>query len=121
MAYNPQELPDTWQEIVSSVPENQTATGKTLVSHPSRFGGFSRLSVAEPRGQIADYALSLHNGSRLHVHILREGIRTFKFRYHIDRWDPDHSLSYKIKHLAAETYAARTIAAIAAIVYLGIG
>lgn len=66
--------------------------------HPSQ-AGFKRLDIAEPNGQVADYALSLRDGSRIHAHEHDDG----SLVVHRDKWDPDRSLLHAVVHFFGET------------------
>lgn len=92
--------------------------GRTLpVSvHPSELPGtWRRLGEAEPHGQIEDWACSMPDGSRLHVHVFPDG----RMSVHRDRWDPDRSALHRAFHVALETTAGRLGLAITAARVLG--
>jgi hypothetical protein len=68
------------------------------------------LSFAEPHGQIQDWALSLADGSRLHVHVRGNGTKYI----HRDATDPSISPFHAAWHVATETSAGPIVIGIAA-------
>jgi hypothetical protein len=76
--------------------------------HPMT-AGFQKIDIAEQTGQIADWGLSLADGSRVHVHQLSDGRQLV----HRDKFDPAHSLQFTAQHLMFETVWGR-LAVIAA-------
>lgn len=123
MAYEPHKMPLEWASVLSSYDENEDIELPSRY-HPALFSEFTRLGIAEPRSQRADYACSLHDGTRLHVHIMSteyqgNGIYSFHCRYHIDKWDPAHSWRYRVAHVVTETYAVRTASVLGVLAYLG--
>ena len=68
------------------------------LTHPSR-AGFRRLAAAEPRGQVADWALSCDDGSRVHVHEHADG----RLIAHRDQHDPDAGIGSAVLHVVKET------------------
>lgn len=61
--------------------------------------GFDLLQIAHPAGQFRDWALSLSDGSRIHVHEYLDGARVV----HRDVHDPKRGLGPMLAHLMQET------------------
>ncbi len=66
---------------------------------PLAKAGFRATALASPEGQVADWALSMTDGSRIHVHVYRDGRRVV----HRDKYDPARGIGAMIAHLAADT------------------
>ena len=66
--------------------------------HPSDLG-LRRLDIAMPAGQVADWALPLSDGSRLHVHEHLSG----QLIAHRVQYDPDRGLGDLVAHLLLDT------------------
>jgi len=62
-------------------------------------GGFRLVTSAAYEGQTRDWALSLRDGSRIHVHEHPDG----RFVAHRDKHDPDRGLTDMVAHLAFDT------------------
>lgn len=66
--------------------------------HPTRFG-FRRLSIALNIGQAEDWGLSLPDGSRIHVWLMRDG----RWIAHRDATDPSLSPLHAVVHALTAT------------------
>lgn len=66
--------------------------------HPALVG-FKQVRAALPLGQVADWALPLPDGSRVHIHQMKDGA----FVAHRDVHDPDLGPLSLIKHLWHDT------------------
>jgi hypothetical protein len=79
------------------------ASGSKIVVPPTLYsleeGGFSPTTMASPEGQVADWALSMSDRSRLHVHVYADGRRIV----HRDQHDPALGLLDMVAHLVKET------------------
>lgn len=107
-----------WHQWITSV-YSLLRAGKHLdapeyLAHPTCCG-FGGLLFAEPVGQTADYALSLKDGSRLHIHELPG----HRFRVHLDRFDPAHSAEHFVAHLVHETKTGSILLAFAGLAFAG--
>lgn len=94
--------PPTWALWLATV--ERRLRGGEQVAAPSnlpdpREAGFRLLSLAEPVGQIADFAMSLADGSRYHIHQFADGRRVV----HRDEYDPDRSFAHAFGHFVSET------------------
>jgi hypothetical protein len=67
-------------------------------SHPETLG-FRRIALAERVGQVGDWALSLDDGSRLHLWLMPDG----RWILHRDAVDPARSAIHAAVHVATET------------------
>lgn len=67
--------------------------------HP-KTQGFYRVEVSTPKGQVADWALSYNDKSRIHVREFEDG----RFVVHRDRHDPKRGVEGTISHLLTETF-----------------
>jgi len=76
---------------------------KTL-PHP-KLAGFRRTGFAESVGQVCDYAMSLPDGSRLHVHEFGDGT----MKLHRDATDPERGVRFAIWHWVSESPSGRII------------
>ncbi len=70
--------------------------------------GFHDEPVAEPAGQVSDLVRPLPDGSRLHAHVLPDGLVSM----HRDRWDPRSGPLSLVLHIALETQMGRVALAI---------
>ena len=91
----------------------QLVKGKKVVApwwlpHP-RDDGFTTTALAEHVGQVADWALPLRDGSRIHVHEFSDG----RLVVHRDPTDPERSPIHALRHWLFESTSGR--------VALGIG
>jgi hypothetical protein len=66
---------------------------------PLHHAGFSQTKMASSEGQVSDWALSLSDRSRLHVHVYADGRRIV----HRDQHDPALGPFDMIAHLVKET------------------
>ena len=66
---------------------------------PPSTGGFRLVTSAAYEGQARDWALSLRDGSRIHVHEYSDG----RYVVHRDAHDPDRGLADMVAHLAFDT------------------
>ena len=82
--------------------------------HPHH-AGFKQLELAEDHGQIDDYAKSLSDGSRIHVHVHRDGTMVA----HRDKYDPDHSPGRAVAHVLFETVAGVVILTVGGVAVVG--
>lgn len=98
----------TWNDFVRDNMDQLRQGARVWVPeglpHP-RNVGFTPLSVAEPAGQVEDWAHTLGEG-RVHVHICPDG----RMLAHLDRWDPDRGLVSLLKHVFLETKAGKIVA-----------
>ena len=82
---------------------NDLARGaKIEVPHfldPLAQAGFRPTPLASPEGQASDWALALSDGSRIHVHVYRDGRRVA----HRDKFDPARGIGPTLAHLAVDT------------------
>src|SRR5687768_10660111 len=75
-----------------------------LLGHPSHRRDLFRPVDGFPDGQSCDCALSLDDGSRVHVQCYRCQVHgNALLRVHVDRWDPNHSLGHFVMHGLFET------------------
>jgi hypothetical protein len=72
--------------------------------HPLQ-AGFYQLSIAENYCQINNYAISLSDGSRLHVHEYKDG----RLIIHRDKYDPDKGIVDTTLHFFTETNIGKTV------------
>lgn len=79
--------------------------------HP-RTVGFARPRLAEPRGQVADWVMSLGDGSRLHAHEYANGVIVA----HRDAVDPARGPVAAAWHFLREARAGRAVMAVGAVV-----
>ena len=77
------------------------------LSHPSTVG-FSRPRLAEPRGQVADWVMSLDDGSRLHCHEYGNGV----ILAHRDAIDPARGPLAAAWHFIREARVGRALAVV---------
>ena len=61
--------------------------------------GFHRIAWAEQNGQIGDWAMSMDDGSRLHLWLMPDG----RWLLHRDSTDPTISPLHAIVHVVTET------------------
>jgi hypothetical protein len=80
---------------------------------PPAAEGFKQLPIASQEGQVADWALALSDGSRVHVQEFPDGRRVV----HRDKYDPGHSLVNMVAHLLLETPWGR-MTAVGGLLYL---
>jgi hypothetical protein len=66
---------------------------------PLTHAGFRQTSLASQQGQASDWSLSRPDGSRIHVHVYRDGRRVA----HRDKFDPDRGIGPALAHLALDT------------------
>ena len=66
--------------------------------HPAHVG-FTRVALATPSGQVADWSLAYDDGSRVHIHEYADG----RMVVHRDCLDPDRSIGGLVNHLLGET------------------
>lgn len=67
--------------------------------HP-KTQGFKPVEVSTPKGQVADWALSYNDESRIHIREFEDG----RFMVHRDRHDPEQGIENMISHLLTETF-----------------
>jgi len=84
--------------VLPQLGAGQRVTAPAYLPHP-RECGFTRLEIAEPAGQVDDYACSSTDGSRIHVHVFADG----RLVVHRDRFDPDASPLHAAQHVMSET------------------
>lgn len=86
--------------------------------HP-RDAGFTRPWIAEPAGQVADWTLSLADGSRVHAHEHADGT----ILVHRDAIDPGRGPVAAARHFLVETAIGHLVftAAVGALVGVGLG
>ncbi len=101
-------IEDNWSALAAG----QHITVPTVVGHP-RGAGFRSLGIAEWVGQARDWARSLPDGSRLHVHEHPTG----QLVVHRDRHDPDQGFWSMVQHIATET----TTGAVVGLALVGVG
>lgn len=109
---------DTWLRWINSNWQN-LAAGAWLevpshLPHPRR-AGFETLALAEPVGQVADYALPLDDDSRVHVHEHSDGTLVA----HRDRFDPGAGPVEAVLHVASETKVGRGLGVLLALFVVG--
>lgn len=97
-----------WPRLVRG--ERVEASG---LGHPMR-AGFRRLSIAEAVGQTEDWALSMTDGSRIHLH--GYGQPAERWIAHRDRFDPARGLLSAARHVCTETKTGRA-AAVGGLIY----
>lgn len=68
--------------------------------------GYRGLRVSENAGQVADWGLSLVDGSRVHLHEYASG----RLVAHRDRFDPGRNLYALGRHVVGETRVGKTAA-----------
>ncbi len=83
-------------------------------THP-QWHGFQRLSLAEPNGQVEDWAMSLEDGSRLHLWLMPDG----RWIMHRDSIDPARGPIHAAVHVATATKVGKAVLLTAAIVGIG--
>ncbi len=86
--------------------------------HPHAYG-FQRTVLAEPAGQVENWALSLADGSRLHLWLMPDG----RWIMHRDGIDPARGPIHAVAHAVTESSVGQFLmgAAIAAVVIGGLG
>lgn len=62
-------------------------------------GGLRPITSAAYEGQVRDWGLSLHDGSRIHVHEYPDG----RYVAHRDSHDPDRGVGNMVAHLVFDT------------------
>jgi hypothetical protein len=82
--------------------------------HPEALG-FKRLAIAEPNGQVQDWAMSLSDGSRLHLWYMPDG----RWIMHRDAVDPDRGPLHAAVHVATATRVGKALLLGAAVFGLG--
>jgi len=85
-----------------------------LRKHPSKFG-FRRLWLAEQVGQVEDWALSMSDGSRLHVWLMRDG----RWIMHRDAIDPARGPIEAVAHLVTESRIGKVLVLAALVAGVG--
>lgn len=70
--------------------------------HPAISDGWREIFLAEPFGQKRDYALSLNDGSRLHLHEYSD-----RWEVHRDEHDPANGIISAARHFVAEAPTAK--------------
>jgi hypothetical protein len=92
----------TWSDFISDNAHSLTNGAWVRVPaglpHPE-MAGFHLLDLAEPNGQVDDWALSLRDGSRIHIHVHADGSMVA----HRDQWDPGSGVGAALKHFFLET------------------
>lgn len=97
-----------WQQWLDAhAPELAQGRGVAVapaenLPHPAA-AGFRRLTLAEPWGQMADWAASLDDGSRLHVHEMKDGALIA----HVDQHDPARGPGVAVYHWGTESASGR--------------
>jgi len=86
-----------------------------MLTHPSELRGFVRVIGCEPHGQVEDWVCGLPDGSRLHAHVMPDGVITV----HRDRWDPARGWFSRALHVGLETTGGRIALAMTAARMLG--
>ena len=102
-----------WQELCAGkwlrVPE-------TWLVHPQFVDGFERVA-GWPKNQTSDWALSLHDGSRIHVQCFQAADGSLMLCVHRDKWDPKVS---PVMHLLFETPAGPVLGFVALATVTGV-
>lgn len=108
-------LPPDWSAWLASVMPYLRAGDRLPVprdlAHP-RTVGFARPRLAEPRGQVADWVLSVDDGSRLHAHEYGNGVIVM----HRDAIDPARGPAAAVWHFVREARAGKVVLGVAAVV-----
>lgn len=89
-------------------------TVPVILPHPSQ-SGFAPTSLAENVGQVRDWAASVSDGSRLHVHEFADG----SLNVHRDATDPSRGLTSAVWHWATESTSGRVIVVAAVVFFAG--
>ena len=87
-------LGSVWKDLV----EGRRVMVPYGFPHPTRIG-FIRISIAEDHGQVADWCVSLIDGSRLHIHEYSNG----SMWIHRDLYNPEKGPIEGIAHVLVET------------------
>lgn len=82
--------------------------------HPQALG-FRRITLAEQVGQLEDWALSMDDGSRLHLWLMRDG----RWIMHRDAIDPARGPVAAIVHAATESSLGKVLLFAALVVGVG--
>lgn len=77
----------------------------TELAHPSISAEWREILLAEPFGQECDWALSLADGSRLHLHEYSD-----RWEVHRDEHDPSQGVVAALQHFAKEAPSAKLVA-----------
>lgn len=102
----PAPLDPSWSAWLSQVWPDLEQHGRLPAPRelpPLAASGFSLSSWAEPCGQTCDWALSLPDESRIHIHEYADGSRVV----HRDQYDPNAGLGSSAKHFVFETVTGR--------------
>jgi len=109
-----------WQDFLAASWPQLAARGRVCappdLPHPS-VSGFERPWIAEPAGQVADWTVSLADGSRLHAHEYGDG----GLVVHRDALDPAQGLGRAAGHVVCETSIGRAVALVALGTLLALG
>lgn len=108
-----------WQNWITAV-WPRLAGGERLVApmyllHP-QWSGFVKTELAEAAGQIGDWAVSMTDGSRVHVHENADGSMVV----HRDAVDPGRGFIEAVVHTVTESNWLKAIAGVA-LLFLVIG
>jgi len=105
--------PSPWDEWLRRAWPNLTSGHKvrapSWLPHPTS-AGFSKTLLAEPVGQIADWARPGPQESRIHIHEYRNGVRIV----HLDSPDPSLGPIHALRHWATQSLSGRAFTAIGA-------
>ena len=104
-----------WQNWISTN-WSVLATGQKLrapvwLPHP-RYSGLERTSLAEPVGQVEDWAISCSDGSRIHVHEYNDG----SMFVHRDETDPQRGPVEAVWHWLTESTSGKVALTAAGII-----
>jgi hypothetical protein len=99
-----------WESWISSNWSALTAGGKLEVptaamQHPLHRADLFRAVAGWPAGQACDFAVSMTDGSRVHIQCFSRADGVAMFRVHRDKWDPNRSPSHMLRHALEETPA----------------
>jgi hypothetical protein len=91
-----------WEQLLGQ--QRDALASGTKIVVPRHFGplanaGFRPTSLASQEGQASDWALSRPDGSRIHVHVYKDGRRVA----HRDKFDPDRGIGPALAHLTLDT------------------
>lgn len=89
----------TWlQAAWPALARGQRVEVPRFLPHPGR-SGFERPPLAEPAGQVADWVVSVTDGSRVHLHEFADGTLVA----HRDETDPKRGVAEAMWHWATES------------------
>lgn len=100
-------LTPEWRAFVEGAWPSLVRRGRVCapagLPHPS-LAGWERPWLSEPAGQVADWTLSLGDGSRLHAHEYADG----GLVVHRDALDPSQGVGRAVGHALTETSLGKT-------------